>query len=57
MTRTQQNAQPLERELRRHVVRMCDALAVVQLPVPGEPLTFVTARKLEGWVKSMRRSE
>jgi hypothetical protein len=57
MTRTQQNAQPLERELRRHVVRMCDALAVVQLPVPGEPLTLVTARKLEGWVKSMRRSE
>jgi hypothetical protein len=35
------------RELRR-IVRMCDALALVQLTVAGEPLTSVTARKLRG---------
>jgi len=45
------------RELRRLVVRMCDALALVHLTVAGEPLTSVTARKLEGYVKSMRSSE
>ena len=39
------------RELRRPVVRMRDALALVQLTVAGEPLTSVTARKLEGYVK------
>ena len=39
------------RELRRPVVRMRDALALVQLTVAGEPLTLVTARKLEVYVK------
>ena len=39
------------------MVRMCDALALVQLTVAGEPLTSVTARKVEGYVKSMRSSE
>jgi hypothetical protein len=39
------------RELRRHVVRMCDALALGHLTVAGEPLTSVTARKLKGYVK------
>ena len=38
------------RQLRRHGVRMCDPLALAQLTVAGEPLTRVTARKLEGYV-------
>jgi hypothetical protein len=42
-------------ELRRHVVRMGDALALGQLTVTGEPLTSVTARKLEGYMKFGRR--
>jgi hypothetical protein len=40
------------RELTRHVVRMRAALALGQLTVTGEPLMSVTARKLEGYVKS-----
>jgi hypothetical protein len=39
------------RELRRHVVCMRDALAIVQLTAAGEPSTLVMARKLEGYVK------
>ena len=39
------------RELRRPVVRMRDALPLGQLTVAGEPLTSVTACKLEGYVK------
>jgi len=38
------------RELRRPVVRMRDALPLGQLTVASEPLTSVTARKLEGYV-------
>jgi hypothetical protein len=39
------------RQLRRHVMRMRDALPLGQLTVAGEPLTSVTVRKLEGYVK------
>jgi hypothetical protein len=39
------------REPRRHVMRMRDALPLGQLTVAGEPLTSVTPRKLEGYVK------
>ena len=39
------------RQLRRHVMRMRDALALGQLTVAGEPLTSVTARELEGYAK------
>ena len=41
------------RELRRPVVRMRDALALVQLTVAGEPLMSSTVRNLEDYVKSM----
>jgi hypothetical protein len=49
--------QDCPRELRRHVVRVRYALALVQLTVAGEPLTSATVRKLEDYVKSMRSSE
>jgi hypothetical protein len=39
------------RALRRHVVRMRDALALGQSTLTGEPLTSVTAHMLEGYVK------
>jgi predicted Co/Zn/Cd cation transporter (cation efflux family) len=39
------------REVRRHVMRMRDALPLGQLTVAGEPLTSVTPRKLEGYVR------
>ena len=39
------------RQLRRHVMRMRDALALGRLTVADEPLTSVTARELEGYAK------